>query len=284
MIKFVNAKINLGLHVLRRRPDGYHDLNTIFIPVGMNCGMHETPGNICDILEITPSSTDSLTVTGSDFSCDPEQNLVWKALVAFRDKAPHLTPVSITLEKHLPSGAGMGGGSADAAFTLLMLNELSGDTLSSQELAHIALSLGADVPFFLINTPCHASGIGEILAPVAIPALEGKWIVVIKPSEGISTSQAFGLITPRVPEVSLTDAVKCPIQEWKHLITNDFERSMFSVHPALSDLKQYLYDSGALYASMTGSGSAFYGIFDSSESARKCADNAPTPFASFTRL
>ena len=284
MIKFVNAKINLGLQVLRRRPDGYHDLSTIFIPVGMNCGMHEMPGNLCDILEITPAIQDSLTVTGSDFSCMTEQNLVWKALVAYRKKVPALPPIAITLEKHLPSGAGMGGGSADAAFALLMLDELAGKPLAPQELSHIALSLGADVPFFLINTPCLASGIGEILSPVKIPQLTEKWIVIIKPSEGISTSQAFGLITPHVPEVALTDAIQCPMQEWKHVITNDFERSMFTIHPDLSNLKQFLYDHGALYASMTGSGSAFFGIFGDEQAARRCAENAPTPFATFTKL
>lgn len=284
MIKFANAKINLGLQVLRRRPDGYHDLSTIFIPVGKRSGLPGIPGTLCDILELTPAAEDSLTVTGADFDTPPEHNLVWRALAAFRGEVPELPPVGITLEKHLPSGAGMGGGSADAAFTLEALNELCGTPLSLAALSRIAVGLGADVPFFLINKPCYATGVGEMLAPLEIPQLEGKWVAVLKPSEGISTAQAFGLITPRESGVSLTEAVNQPIEDWKALITNDFEEAMYSVHPSLRSLKSRLYDCGALYASMTGSGSAFFGIFASPEEARVCVERAHVPFATFTAL
>lgn len=284
MIKFANAKINLGLQVLRRRPDGYHDLSTIFIPVGKRSGTPGVPGSLCDILEITPAATDSLTVTGADFEEDPQRNLVWRALSAFRAEAPGLPPVAMTLEKHLPSGAGMGGGSADAAFTLLALNESCGSPLPPDHLSRVALSLGADVPFFLLNEPCLASGVGEILTPLEIPQLVGKWVAVLKPAEGISTGQAFSLITPRDGRPSLAEAVRRPIEEWKKLITNDFEQSMYAVHPSLSALKEHLYSCGALYASMTGSGSAFFGIFASESDARRSAETSDTPFATFTAL
>ncbi len=284
MIEFVNAKINVGLQVERRRPDGYHDLSTVFVPVGRRSGCAGEPGGLCDILEITASDHDSMIVTGADFQAAPEDNLVWKALMLFRQASGITSPYAVTLEKHLPSGAGMGGGSADAAFALRMLNDLNEGCLPASQLHSLARRLGADVPFFLMNEPCYATGIGEVLTPVDIPALEGKWIAVIKPAEGISTAQAFRHVTPRPSAVNLCEAVQLPVNQWKSRIVNDFEQSMFSIHPELISLKQYLYEHGALYASMTGSGSAFYGIFDDEEQARHAAADCNVSFSAIASM
>lgn len=279
MISFVNAKLNIGLYVTGKRPDGYHNLETIFLPVGGRCGLPDEPGHLCDVLEIVPADRDSFEMTGCELDCRPEKNLVWRALTAFRSEVADAQPVRIILDKQLPSGAGMGGGSADAAFTLMMLNSLNKNPIAPQRLAEMACNLGADVPFFLVNRPCFATGLGEILQPVELPQLNGKFVVILKPEEGISTAQAFGNITPVPAGCYLPDAVKRPIEEWAALISNDFEQSMFAIHPELQKIKNYLYDCGAQYASMTGSGSAFYGIFADRAVAEKALHDASTPFA-----
>lgn len=284
MIVFVNAKINLGLRVVRRRSDGYHDLETIFLPVGKGCGTPGHPGTLCDILELTEGSSDHLVTLGNEVGCSVEDNLVWRALQVMRREYKQLAPMSLVIEKHLPHGAGMGGGSADAAFTLKALNEWAGNPIDPERLKQMALELGADVPFFLVNEPSYATGVGDCLTPIEIPALAGKWLAVVKPEQGISTREAFGHVSPHVSEIALTEAVRAPIDRWHELIINDFERSMFAIHPGLASLKDYLYESGALYASMTGSGSAFYGIYNDEEQARRAAEYARVPFATFVRL
>ncbi|MCM1319111.1 MAG: 4-(cytidine 5'-diphospho)-2-C-methyl-D-erythritol kinase [Muribaculaceae bacterium] len=283
MIKFVNAKINLGLNVLRKRPDGYHDLSTVFYPVGTLAGTPSDPGSLSDILDIVPDTKDSIEMTGSQLDCAPEDNLVWRALQLYRSHNDSLPPVSIRLDKHLPSQAGLGGGSADASFTLITLNELAERPLTQSELLQMALSLGADCPFFIINTPCLASGVGEQLQPIDLN-LSGFWLAVVKPKEDISTGQAFKYVTPKESDVPISRIINYPIGEWRELLVNDFETSMFHLHPSLRWLKQYLYEQGALYASMSGSGSSFYGIYPDLISAQRACANAPVAYASVAKL
>lgn len=284
MIDFVNAKINLGLNVVERRSDGYHNLETIFYPVGKHSGKPGHLSILCDILEIVEATdnSDELIIMGREVDCPTEKNLVWKALQAFRKSyQDNLPPLKIILYKHLPDGAGMGGGSADASFTLRLLNNLTGETMSDDMLKNLALSLGADCPFFIYNRPCYATGIGEQLEPIDID-LSGKWIAIVKPSVSISTKEAFLHITPKAPKINLRDLVKRPIEEWKNLIVNDFEQSMFTLHPEIRAIKDNLYNSGAIYASMTGSGSAFYGIYNSYDKAKIGIEKSGCEFATVT--
>lgn len=280
MIEFVNAKLNLGLNIVSKRSDGYHNLETIFLPIGQNSMYVECKNPLCDIIEIVKSTDDNeeFITFGNTLDCQPEKNLVWKAYQAYKNACTTDIPKhKIYLEKHLPDGAGMGGGSADASFTLLLLNKLNNNALSYDELYRIALSLGADCPFFLYNQPCYASGIGEILEPINLN-LHGHWIAIVKPEVGISTKEAFSMITPKKPENNLRELVKRPIETWKDNIVNDFEYSMFSLHPKIRTIKQALYDNGAIYASMTGSGSAFFGIFNDKKDAENAIRNSEYRF------
>lgn len=285
MLTFTNAKLNLGLNIVRRREDGYHDLSTIFFPVGTHSGCPDNPGGIADIIEITPSLTgeDKLNLSGNRVDCALEKNLVWKALQAFRTARPDLSAVEITLEKHVPDGAGMGGGSADASFTLRALNELVPNPLNFDELSALALRLGADCPFFILNRPAIGEGIGEILTPVDL-SLRDYTAVILKPEEGISTAQAFSMITPAQPAYSPRELLQLSPEEWPGKMVNDFETPMFAIHPELRKIKDYLYERGAAYASMTGSGSAFFGLFRNSEAAHKAAADSPVSFAAAVTL
>lgn len=263
MITFVNAKINLGLNVVRKREDGYHELETIFYPVG---GENTS---LCDILEIIPSnnSNDNLTIIGNKVDCPIEKNLVWKALKAFRENCKQrFSSVDIFLEKHLPFGAGMGGGSADAALTLKMLNKIFDNPFTEQELLQIATFIGADCPFFIYNHPCLAKGIGDKLTPINL-SLKGLWIAIVKPEVNISTKEAFSLIKPTYPNISIEKIASYDISKWREYLVNDFETPMFSLHPKIANIKTTFYKCGAIYSSMTGSGSAFYGLFDSETNA-----------------
>lgn len=278
MIRFVNAKINLGLNIVERRADGYHNLETVFYPVGGR------DSGFCDILEIIPSDDgkDELITIGNTIDCPKEKNLVWKALTAFRSHCNKLPGLKIILEKHLPDGAGMGGGSADAAFALKMLNELAENPLSENELLLIAAKIGADCPFFILNRPCIAKGIGEILSPINL-TLSDYWIVIAKPDESISTKEAFSMILPQYPPIHIEEVISSSLKNWHDKMTNDFEIPMFTKHPNIKNIKEQLYSNGAIYASMTGSGSAFYGLFDSQSSAEKCISQLNTPFTFMLR-
>lgn len=249
MITFPNAKINLGLDVVEKRPDGYHNLETVFYPIPLH-----------DILEITRSEEFSFTMYNAKFEGSDNDNLVVKAynLLAEQYEMPK---VSILLYKNIPTGAGMGGGSADAAFALKMLNEIAGLNLSDEKLEEYAARLGADCAFFIKNKPAYATGIGNILAPIDCD-LTGNYMVVVKPDIHISTKEAYSLVNPEHPQNALADIIKKPLEEWKDLMKNDFEKSVFAKYPSVREIKEKLYDSGALYASMSGSGSAFYGIFN----------------------
>ena len=249
MITFPNAKINLGLDVVEKRPDGYHNLETVFYPIPLH-----------DILEITRSEKEtSFTMYNAKFEGSDNDNLVVKAyrLLADEYKMPN---VCISLYKNIPTGAGMGGGSADAAFALKMLNEIAGLNLDDEKLEEYAARLGADCAFFIKNRPAYATGIGNILTPIECD-LSGYYMVVIKPEIHISTKEAYALVNPQHPEHALEGIIRKPVEEWKDLMKNDFEKSVFAKYPDLKELKEKLYELGALYASMSGSGSAFFGIF-----------------------
>lgn len=251
MITFPNAKINLGLNIVSRRPDGYHNLVSVFYPLPWH-----------DILEIVPAqgTETTLTVTGNPCDCPSEKNLVMKAYRALDEKYGPLPPVDIYLRKIIPDGAGLGGGSAEAAFTLKMLNEFATLNLSDNQLSEIAASIGADCSFFIYNRPMLATGIGTDLTPVDI-SLEGLYIVVVKPPVHVSTAEAYSKVIPAEPAEPLPGLLQRPIEDWKDNVVNDFELSVFQAHPELSAIKLKLYDAGAIYASMSGSGSAVFGLF-----------------------
>lgn len=253
MILFPNAKINLGLCVTARRPDGYHDLSTVMLPTGW-----------CDVLEIVPGhgKTHTLTVSGRTVDCPPEKNLVMKALRALESEVGPLEPVDMYLEKIIPDGAGLGGGSADAAFALRGLNEVLRLGLADDRLAAVAARVGADCPFFIYNRPALCTGTGTDVSPMEIPSLAGFTLAIAKGRSGsVSTAEAYRGITPRRPEYDPRETITLPPSEWPGRLVNDFEPTVFAALPAVSALKRHMYDAGAVYASMSGSGSAVYGIF-----------------------
>ena len=274
MVEFVNAKINIGLNVVARRDDGYHELESIFYPVGIYNGTPENPEPFCDVIEITPEEKkDNFVFSGNPIDCPIEKNLVFKAVQIFRytlrEKGLKTTgnAFRISLDKHIPDGAGMGGGSADASFTLKLLNNLTGNHLSKEELITVAKDIGADCPFFIENIPAFVTGIGEKIEPIET-VLEGHWAVIVKPDVYVSTKEAFAGIKTAASQNNLREVIKKPVGEWEKAgIKNDFEKNIFAAHPLLADIKKSLYNYGALYSSMSGSGSAIYGLFESRESA-----------------
>lgn len=253
MITFPNAKINLGLNIVERRPDGYHNLETIFYPIKLQDALEV---NRLEHAEVPYK----LRVSGANLHGSPEDNLVVKALNLLRQYHSGILPVDIHLFKHIPTEAGLGGGSADCAFMIKLLNEKFRLGLSVKEMEQYAAQLGADCPFFIQNQPVFASGTGNIFEPIEL-TLKGYHLVLVKPDTPISTKEAFSNIHPKHPEVSLKEIATQPIENWKGLMKNDFEESIFPCHPEIAAIKDKLYDLGAVYASMTGSGSAVYGIF-----------------------
>ena len=250
MVVFPNCKINLGLNVVRKRADGYHDIETVFYPVSLK-----------DALEVIRSTELSFNLTGLPVDGKEENNLCVKAYHLLKKDFPDLPPVNIHLHKAIPMGAGVGGGSADGAFMLMLLNKKFQLQLSQKELISYALTLGSDCPFFVINSPCLASGRGENLIPVQLDLSSYK-IVLINPAIHVSTKEAFSKLSPAIPAKSVQQIIQQPITTWKEELKNDFEESVFQLHPAIKDVKKQLYDSGALYAAMSGSGSSVYGIFN----------------------
>ena len=271
MIKFVNAKLNLGLNIIRRRTDGYHELETLFYPVGKYNGTPVNPESFCDILEIIPAEDTEFIFSGRKVACPLEKNLVYKAWLIFKERYPELPAFRIYLDKHLPDGAGLGGGSADASAVLCMLNELNGFPFKREDLVEMALKLGADCPFFIYNRPCYAEGIGEKLRPVDVD-LSGWWCLLVKPDISISTKEAFSGIRPAVPDERLKDILNLSPEEWQGRLVNDFEGSLFPNHSILKTIKNSLMDLGAVYASMSGSGSTVFGLFRSKEDALSASE------------
>ena len=250
MITYPNFKINIGLNIVAKRADGFHDLQTVFYPVH----------TLCDELEINRIEKGvKLSVQNVENLCADEDNLCVKAFRLLQRQFD-IDGVDIKLTKNIPFGAGLGGGSADAAFALKMYNELFQIQLSSMELRDLAAQLGSDTAFFVENSPVYATGRGEIMTPINLDLSDYK-IEIIKPDFSISTKEAYAGVHPQQPEISLNELIKKPISEWKHFIHNDFEESLFPKYPALQEIKNDLYSRGAIYASMSGSGSAVYGIF-----------------------
>lgn len=272
MINFVNAKINIGLNIVRRREDGYHELQTVFYPVGKFNGTPVNPSPFCDILEIVRSERDDLSFIciGQRPDCSDADNIVVRAARAIREATGFDVGLKIILDKRLPFGAGMGGGSADASFALRGINEELRLGLDDRQLAGIALKLGADCPFFIYNRPMYAGGIGEEFNDIPLD-LTGKWLVVVMPYGHVSTREAFAGVTPTPSDFDLRSITELPIEEWRYYVKNDFEDSIFPLHPEWEKIKGELYAGGALYSSLTGSGAAFYGIFASRTDAEKTA-------------
>lgn len=255
MICFPNCKINLGLNIVNRRADGYHDLETVFYPVtGLHDALEVTVANAHEEREYT------FQQYGNALDCEPKKNLVVKAYQLLEETYPDLRPITIHLLKHIPSGAGLGGGSADAAFMLKLLDQLFELHLSTTQLEQLAVQLGADCAFFIQNQPTFATGIGDKFSPIQL-SLKGYQIIIIKPNVFVSTKEAFAHIHPQRPTVSIVDILQAPISEWRQYLVNDFEASIFPQHPQIEAIKRLLYDNGAEYASMSGSGSSVYGLF-----------------------
>lgn len=256
MIVYPNCKINLGLNVVRKRTDGYHDLETVFYPVPLTDKLEAIVGNGAD-------GTCSLSLSGNPIEGNAADNLIVKAynLLAADHRLPH---VDFDLEKHIPSQAGLGGGSSNATYTLRLLNELCQLHLDPPTLQRYAARLGADCAFFVTAEPSFATGIGDILTQMADECthLKGLYLLIVKPSVAISTAQAFSFVKPQPPIIRCKEVVAQPIDEWRDRLGNDFEVSIFNIHPEIRSVKQQLYTMGATYAQMSGSGSAFFGIFN----------------------
>jgi 4-diphosphocytidyl-2-C-methyl-D-erythritol kinase len=248
MIVFPNAKINIGLHVVSRRSDGYHNLETLFYPVGLT-----------DALEMAETGKSGISCSGLPVDVAPYNNLVLKAYHLLKQDFK-LPPVQFHLHKIIPTGSGLGGGSSDAAFTLKMLNEYFELHLNTEELKKYAAALGADCPFFIDNKPAFATGKGDVLSPVSLN-LSGFKIVIVKPAVAVKSAQAYKNVTPEPATFRLSKLHLVPAEQWKMVVKNDFEKSIFPLFPEIGFWKQMLYELGALYASMSGSGSAVYGIF-----------------------
>jgi len=253
MVVFPNAKINIGLFVTEKRRDGFHNLETVFYPVEWS-----------DILEILPGEGQPGTYifrnTGIDVACEAEKNLTVRAYVLLAEKY-RLPAIRIHLHKQIPFGAGLGGGSADAAFMLKALNDYFSLQLTGEQLSAYAATLGSDCAFFIRNRAAFASGKGEVLEEMNF-SLEDYRLVIIKPRFGVSTPEAYAGIAPQAARFDLRRLSELPVTAWKEKVTNDFEITVFRKYPRIAELKRQLYDAGALYASMTGSGSAVFGIFE----------------------
>lgn len=255
MIFYPNAKINIGLNVVEKRQDGYHNLETVFYPIPLQDAIElNTIGS-----NEQSSDTFKLKVSGNILDGTPDDNLVIKAYQMLRNDF-NIPSCSFNLFKHIPTGAGLGGGSSDAAFTIKALNEKFSLNLSDQQMEEYASRLGADCAFFIKNKPVLATGIGNVFQPIDL-SLKGKTIVLVKPDIFVSTPDAYRLVKPAQPEHPLSELLKLPIESWRDNVVNDFEPSVFAKYPEIAAIKDLLYDMGAIYASMSGSGSSVYGIF-----------------------
>jgi len=248
MIAFPNAKINLGLYITDKRPDGFHNLETVFFPVGWN-----------DALEFVESEEFQFSSSGILISGDPESNLVVKAYRLLQKDFP-IPALKIHLHKQIPFGAGLGGGSSDGAFMLRLLNKTFDLKISEEKLLGYAAGLGSDCPFFILNKPVFATGRGEIMQPADV-CLNDMFILLVKPPVEVSTAKAFQFVSPKKSTVSLPELLRLPVEDWKENVFNQFEVSVFQQYPEVGAVKQQLYDMGAIYASMSGSGSCVFGLF-----------------------
>ena len=254
MIVFPNCKINLGLNILQKRADGFHDLETVFYPVALQ-----------DALEIVQSPFPNIdiefTSSGLEIPSTTEQNICVKAYRLLKKDIPQLPPIKMHLHKVIPSGAGLGGGSSNGAFVLTSLNKKFSLGLTEDKLINYALQLGSDCPFFIKNHPCFATGRGEKLEEIGINLSHFK-IVLVNPRIYVGTRQAFSEILPDNRRKRIKDIIKMPVDQWKNELNNDFETTVFTQHPEIKQVKQKMYQQGAVYASMSGSGSTVYGLFN----------------------
>ncbi len=248
MINFPNAKINIGLNIVNRRSDGYHNLETVFYPV-----------RIKDALEVIEADELKFTSSGLAIPGNADENLCLKAYHLISKDAA-IPPVHIHLHKHIPIGAGLGGGSADAAFFIKLMNDKFDLKFSIEQMENYARQLGADCAFFIRNRPAFASGKGDVFKPLDLD-LSSYYLVLVMPPVQVSTLYAYSEVKPQAPKQSLEELIKLPVEDWKHVIKNDFESFVFKSHSSISRIKVALYDSDALYSSMSGSGSSVYGIF-----------------------
>lgn len=256
MITFPIAKINLGLNVVEKRPDGYHNLETVFYPIPIQDALE-----VFEMAPDFPSSVDcDLKVTNIHIEGDEQKNLVVRAYQLLKHDFPTLPRIHAHLYKGIPTQAGMGGGSSDCGYMITLLNRMFGLGLSEQQMIDYAARLGADCAFFIVNRPCYAEGIGERLQPISL-SLKGWYLAVVRPAIPVSTKEAFSLITPQYPPQNCGDIVMQPMETWRDALTNDFEKSVFTLHPEIGAIRDRLYDMGAVYAAMSGSGSSLYGLF-----------------------
>lgn len=250
MTVYPNCKINLGLSIVSKRSDGYHNLETIFYPIPLK-----------DELQIEPAANDSLCLSGIHIEGDPKDNLVMQVVYLLREKGFNVPPIHIELQKNIPNGAGLGGGSSDAAFTMKTLNELFCLGLQDEQMEQMLSRLGADCAVFVRNKPVFAEGIGNIFTSIDL-SLKGWYLVLVKPDDFIPTREAYSAIHPQAAQHSLLQLAGEPIKEWRGKMQNDFEKSIFPNHPRIEGIRDTLYNLGAAYASMSGSGSSVYGLFD----------------------
>lgn len=253
MILFPNCKVNLGLHVLQKRSDGFHDLETVFYPLALQDAIEivQNPQPVTDV---------EFASSGLQIEGNPSDNSCVKAYRLLKNDFPLLPPVKMHLHKTIPMGAGLGGGSADGAFSLILLNRKFNLGIDDKSLMDYALQLGSDCPFFVRNTPCYATGRGEKMETVNFDLSAYKFVLV-NPQIHVNTGWAFSQIKPSADRTSLKEMVSLPVEGWKHVLQNDFEKAVFAQHPQISACKDALYEAGAVYASMTGSGSTVFGLF-----------------------
>ena len=247
-----NCKINLGLNILRRRDSGYHDLESVMLPVR----------ELYDTLDVEPIAHGVVfSSSGIAIDCPEDKNLCVRAARLMQERYG-VGGVAISLDKRVPYGAGLGGGSSDATAVIMAINEIYNLGLERPTLAAVAAELGSDTPYFVYNRPMLCEGRGEIMSPVEID-LKGLWLVVVKPDEGVSTAEAYRGVKPHIPETPLMELLKLPVAEWQGRVVNDFEPHIFAAHSDIAKLKEWLLAMGAIYASMSGSGSALFGLFES---------------------
>lgn len=254
MLVFPNAKINIGLNILRKRADNYHDIQSIFYPIELN--------DVLEVVEDNSVKNYEFVNTGLLIDAPVEKNLVVKVYETFK-KEYKLPPVKIHLHKVIPFGAGLGGGSADASFMIKLLNDLFSLNISTKQMLVYAKSIGADCPFFIENKPAYVTGIGDILESINFSLNDYK-IILVKPNINLNTAHIYSYIKPNEDVNNLKNITNIPIEKWKDNIFNDFEKPIFNLNPQIKELKNNLYKKGAIYSSMSGSGSSIFGIFDKS--------------------
>lgn len=254
------CKINLGLNITERRPDGYHNLQTIFYPVPLfdELSISEGKTSGSDAVE----DEDTLTLGGHPLEGDVRDNLVLRAVRLLRQEGFQIPPLDVDLLKVIPSGAGLGGGSSDAACMMRSVSEIYGLGLSEQRMKELVGKLGADCPFFISPKPLYAEGIGDVFTPISLN-LNGWYLVIVKPDVFVSTREAYAGVRPHAPSSSLLETAMLPVGQWEGRMVNDFEESVFRNHPLLAEIKAELYRQGAAYASMSGSGSTIFGLYRS---------------------